>query len=246
MKKILFSFLVASTVFVIRCAPAGDIGTSFSIPLFAPKPSNVRVLLTDAPHEQMTHVYVNVDHVELWLEKSGIERRLLIGQNMGVVDLLDLQNGVLLPISNIQMPEDVSVRQIRVVLKEDGHSATKISGATCDLRTPSAQHTGIKILLSNPITFESGYSYSLVVDFDAGHSVVQLGNGDCLLKPVLKLKTAEKVPIDVVDDNGNTTTPGEDVGSGDTNDGSGDGFDPSDPSTWPPGVTEENLDDFLN
>ena len=85
-----------------------------------------------------------------------------------------------------------------------------------------------------------------MVDFDAGHSAVQLGNGDCLLKPVLKLKSAERVPIDVVDGDGSTASPGQDVGSGDTNGDSGDGFDPSDPSTWPPGVTSDNLGDFLN
>lgn len=235
-KNVLFVFSAT----LIGCSQTNS--TLSSTALFAPKPANLRVNLTDAPNEELSTVNVNVSHVELWLEKEGNEKRLIIAQNLGNVDLLTLQNGVLLPLQDITMPEGVAVKHIRVILNDTGHFAVKISGQICELRTPSAQQTGIKIQLGTPIVFENNHSYSLVIDFDAKKSVVQMGNGNCLLKPVLKLKSATRLPSEDVDDDGNSETPGEELGGGEANDDTvNDGFDPTDPSTWPPDITEEEL-----
>lgn len=240
----LFVHAVALTT-VMACSPSGE-QKEMAKTYFAAKPANVRINLTDAPNENLTSVFINIKHVELWLEKGGVNRTLKVSQGHGVVDLLTLQNGVLLPMHDINMPGGITVKHIRLVLEEDGHSALKNSGATCELRTPSAQQTGIKIQLSQPITFENDHSYSLVLDFDAKKSIVQLGNGDCLLKPVLKLKSATRLPSEDVGDDGSSSGPGEDlVDGGDQNSGDGDGFDnydPNDPGTFPPDdITEEDL-----
>ncbi len=191
-----------------------------------------------------------VHHVELWLEGKGKEARLIIAENLGDVDLMTLRDGVLLPLADLEDMTDLKVSKIRVVLDDEGHYGLKADGTTCSMKTPSAQQTGIKIVLSEPVTFENGYSYSLVIDFDAERSVVQQGNGGCLLKPVLKLPSFAKTPVENIEDDG-----GEPIDEGleepvtdglDSNDTSGgDGFDSGDSSTWPEGISQEELDSYF-
>src|SRR5690606_453470 len=121
------------------------------------KPASLRVSLTDAPIDHVSSVNVNINHVELLLERGGRQARLKIAQGLGMVDLLTLQNGVLLPIADIDMPAEISVKQIRLVLNGDNNHLIKDNGDVCALQTPSAQQSGIKILLKDPVTFESGY-----------------------------------------------------------------------------------------
>jgi hypothetical protein len=205
---------------------------------FAEKNSNLRVNLTDAPPPKaITEVIVDIDHVELLTEKGGKKANVIIAKNLGKTDLLQLRNGVLLPMQDLKIPQGVSVKQIRLVLKESGHYLTQNENR-CDLQTPSAQHTGVKLIISKPILFEMGYSYSIVVDFDADHSIVLRGNGTCLLKPVLKLKSAVRVAVDDVDDDGNVP-PGTDTddltdGTDDSNSSQDDGYD----------LTPENIDEL--
>lgn len=90
----------------------------------------------------------------------------------------------------------------------------------------------MKIILTNKVQFEAGHQYNIVVDFDAMKSVVVQGNGRCLLKPVLKLKSALKVPI-VTDPGSGGETP-TDPGTGGetpTDPGTGGGETPTDPGT---------------
>lgn len=153
--------------------------------------------LTDAPNKDLKSVFVNIDHMEVVVagkEKAG---RLILAQGLGVVDLLTLQNGVTMNLQDIVAPQGISIQQIRLVLKSEGHYAVKSDDSVCELKTPSAEKTGVKIILTNKVEFEAGHEYSIVVDFDALNSVVVQGNGGCLLKPVLKLKSALKKPIRV-------------------------------------------------
>jgi len=161
--------------------------------------------------------------MEVVVAGSGKAGRLILAQGLGAVDLLTLQNGVTLPLQDIVAPEGLQIQQIRLVLKTDGHFAVKSDDSICELKTPSAQKTGVKIILTNKVQFEAGHQYNIVVDFDAMKSVVVQGNGRCLLKPVLKLKSALKVPI-VTDPGSGGETP-TDPGTG------GGGETPTDPGT---------------
>jgi hypothetical protein len=120
---------------------------------------------------------------------------VILSEGLGPVDLLTLQNGVLLPMADLQLPNDVTITQIRLVLESEGNYIIKGDGSRCDLKTPSEQKTGIKFILNQPVLIESGFSYSIVADFDASKSIVLTGNGGCLLKPVLKLKSANKISL---------------------------------------------------
>ncbi len=195
---------------------------------FASKPALLNISLVDAPNQDLTKVNVNIKYVELWLEKGGTKKRVIVAEGMGNVDLLTLQNGINLRIINTEMPAQVQVREIRLVLEESGHYANKLDGSVCDMKTPSAQRSGVKIKMPESVTMENGNTYSIVIDFDALKSVVQKGNGGCNLKPVLHLKSATKV---VAADPAVDLTGGTDYSNtGDTTDpaaggtGAGDGF----------------------
>ncbi len=151
--------------------------------------------LTDAPNKDLHSVIVDIDHLEVLLSGDAKAGRLKVAKGLGLVDLLKLRDGVTLPLQEVVIPQGLQIEQIRLVLKPAGHFATKADGSLCELKTPSAQKTGIKVILTNKIKFEAGYSYDIVVDFDALESVVIQGNGRCLLKPVLKLKSATKTLI---------------------------------------------------
>ena len=204
---------------LIPCAAPMDLGESrveansllSGMGSFPVSGSNFRVSLTDAPAKELKSVFVNIKHVELWLERDGKEARLITGQNFGLVDLMKLQAGVLLPIRDLNIPERVNVKKVRLVLT-DGNYAVKTDDSHCSLQTPSAQENGIKINFTNAVTIEKGIAYSLIVDFDAQKSVVIKGNGDCLLKPVLKVASFTKISIPEVQDD--VTQPGDDVTGG--------------------------------
>jgi hypothetical protein len=236
--SIKFSALYTAAFFsLVSCSPGGSSGTltdsglnslgSSQLESYSPKPSNFRVSLTDAPSKELKSVFVNVLSAEVWLKKDSKEARVVIGKNIGLIDLMTLRNGVLLPLEDFKVSEGIEVSKIRLILG-DGNYAIKGDDTQCSLQTPSAQQSGIKISLSNPVTVVGNNSYSLVVDFDAQKSVVIKGNGDCLLKPVLKIASFTKIEQEQIDDDGTHEQPGEDLtgGNSDSNtDSSTDGSD---------------------
>jgi hypothetical protein len=52
------------------------------------------------------------------------------------------------------------------------------------LKTPSAQQSGLKLNIQQDVT--GGILYTLLMDFDAGRSIVQHGNESLSLKPVIR------------------------------------------------------------
>ncbi len=186
--------------------------------------SKVSFALTDAPNKELKSVVVDIDHMEVLVAGAGKAGRLILAKGLGAVDLLQLQNGVTLPLQDIVAPAGLQIQQIRLILKEEGHFAVKTNDSVCELKTPSAQKTGVKIILTNKIQFEAGHQYNIIVDFDALKSVVVQGNGGCLLKPVLKLKSAMKIPVpdDSSDSNDGEDSTDSDSGSGDSSSDNGD------------------------
>ncbi|WP_413613424.1 DUF4382 domain-containing protein [Bdellovibrio sp. HCB-110] len=202
---------------IAACGQQGGLGglsaENSSLGVDSQKEAVVSFKLTDAPNKELKSVIVNIDHMEVVVAGRGKAGRLMLAKDLGPVDLLKLQNGVTLPLQDVVAPAGIQIQQIRLVLKEEGHYAVKGDDSVCDLKTPSAQKTGVKIILTNKVEFEAGHQYSIVVDFDALKSVVIQGNGGCLLKPVLKLKSAYKSPIE------NPDSGSENPGSGSENGG---------------------------
>lgn len=240
----------------------------------------IKVSLTDAPNKNFKSIFVNIASMELLVSKGSTEKRLIVNQNIGLVDLLTLQNGILLPVAEFSIPEGVEIREIRLILNHENNHAIRENNSICSLQTPSGQQSGVKVKLDQPVVLEKHHEYSLVVDFDAKKSVVSKGNGGCLLKPVIKIPSIMKREVVLDDDSSgddnsqnNPPTSSDDTSSGsdpgvpvtdgtDTNvsedtmtdeevsyfDEIGSpvprdqlGFDIYDPSTYPDGITIEDL-----
>lgn len=202
MKKLRMALLFSTVVSMLACD--GNLGggsnvnssnnDSMYLSSYPSSNNNLRVSLTDAPSKDLKSVFVNIDHVELFVKKGGNEGRLIIAQNLGMIDLMTLRNGVLLPLQDLSLPIGLEITAMRLVLKGNDNHSIKSDDSRCDMQTPSGQQSGIKIILSQSFVLEQGQVYSMVMDFDAEKSVVIKGNGDCLLKPVLKLLTVTRTP----------------------------------------------------
>lgn len=84
------------------------------------------------------------------------------------------------------------ISQVRLVLGSDNYFME--DGVRTDLSTPSAQQSGLKLQLSQVLQADT--EYDLVLDFDAGKSIVQAGNsGQYILKPVLRVIAEESAGI---------------------------------------------------
>lgn len=210
--------------------------TSSPVGSFPVTTNNLRISLTDAPSRVLKSVFVNVDHAELFVQKGGARGRIIVSQGLGMVDLMTLRNGVLLPMQDLNLAVGLQITGIRLVLKGENNHAIKGDDSRCEMQTPSGQQSGIKIHLAQPFTLESGSVYSMVMDFDAAKSVVIKGNGGCLLKPVLKLLNVTKIPFDSIPDGGDVVanpevTPDPVTDGADINVGGGDTSSGSDPAS---------------
>lgn len=201
MKKLRMALALTTLASLLACdSNQGGSGSTLSgnlnsgfLSSFPSNKSNLRISLTDAPSRDLKSVFVNVDHAELFVKKGSGEGRLIVAQDLGLVDLMTLRSGVLLPLQDLSLPSGLEITAIRLILKGDNNYSIKADDSRCDMQTPSGQQSGIKIHLSQSFLLEEGQAYSMVMDFDAEKSVVVKGTGECLLKPVLKLLNVTKV-----------------------------------------------------
>lgn len=103
------------------------------------------------------------------------------------LNLLDLtgENSQFLGTQNFPEGE---IEQLRLILGDDNYVVK--DGKRENLKTPSAQQSGLKIKLNEDI--QVGKSYDIVIDFDVEKSVVVAGNsGNNILKPVLRAYVKE-------------------------------------------------------
>ena len=103
------------------------------------------------------------------------------------VNLLDYQNGAVLDLGEAEL-EAGMYNQIRLLLGDN--NTVVIDGETYALTTPSAQQSGYKLNVNAEV--EEGQVYDLVIDFDASQSIVVTGNGNYILKPVLRTVSVEE------------------------------------------------------
>lgn len=144
--------------------------------------SRMMVHLTDAPGDYDA-VYVDVQDV-LIKYSDGNSEVSLGNINAGIYDLLELTGGLSLLLADEEVPSG-NVTQMRLVLGEN--NTVVVDGVTFDLATPSAQQSGLKLNINQ--TLEAGILYEFILDFDVEESIVVQGNGDYLLKPVIRANT---------------------------------------------------------
>jgi len=171
MKKILNWTLIGLAILVSSCTSDGG-------------GARLNVRLTDAPADyeelliDVKDVKINVSSGDQgsWQSLTSVKR--------GVYNLLDFTNGLDTMLVDEVLPVG-TIAQMRLVLGSD--NKVKINGEYHDLETPSAQQSGLKFNIHAELT--EGVIYKLWIDFDAGRSVVEKGNGKYSLKPVIRTFT---------------------------------------------------------
>lgn len=148
--------------------------------------SHLEVRLTDDP-ASYDAVYIDVQKVEVNVSSdtgtaSGWQTVPLL--RPGIYNLLDFRNGIDTVLAAADLPAG-QISQMRLVLGDN--NSVVINGQTFNLKTPSAQQSGLKFNIHAKLT--EGIVYRLWIDFDAGRSIVSTGSGAYLLKPVIRTYT---------------------------------------------------------
>ena len=142
--------------------------------------TTLNIKLTDAPFDAQQ---VNVDIKEVLVNfRNDSSSWVPLQTNAKVYNLLGLQNGVDTLLATSPVPSG-TVQELRLILGTN--NSIKINNIDYPLSVASGDESGLKIKVSKKLTSSIE---TLVVDFDAGLSIIQTGNGTYKLKPVLKLK----------------------------------------------------------
>lgn len=142
--------------------------------------ATLQVRLTDAPGDYQ-EVNVDIQDVQVNADAgSSNSGWKSLDIKKGVYNLLKFTNGLDTLLGSVELPAG-RVSQIRLVL--GSNNALKIDGQSIDLSTPSAEQSGLKILVNTDL--KAGVTYKITLDFDAARSIVNTGNTTYILKPVI-------------------------------------------------------------
>lgn len=142
------------------------------------------VKLVDAPGDYAS-VFVNVQAIEAIVDGNAIQFNV---EQPGPVDLLTLTGGNFAALLNENIPSG-RLSQIRLILGEMENNIL-LEGETelRDLKTPSAQQSGLKLNVNYDL--QPGVTYNFILDFNVDKSIVELGAGQgYILKPVIRVIT---------------------------------------------------------
>ncbi len=147
----------------------------------------VRVLMTDAPADELAHAFITVVRIEI----TGESGTRVLSDSARTVDLLTLRNGVTTTMATADLPEG-KYRQLRFVLADTARIVFLDGAISTRLRVPSGTQTGIKLNLPEFDIADNTDEVEILVDFDVNDSFVKAGaSGQYLFKPVLKTKRFE-------------------------------------------------------
>lgn len=147
--------------------------------------ANLIISLTDAPGD-FQEVNIEVIGVRAIIDDMLIE----LDAETGVYNLLELTNGKKTILVNQPVPAGM-LSQVRLVLGEN--NTVMVDSELFDLKTPSAQQSGLKFNVHK--MFSPEFTYEYLIDFDAARSVVITGNSakantqKYILKPVIRVFT---------------------------------------------------------
>jgi hypothetical protein len=141
--------------------------------------ARIKIYLTDAPVDYQ-EVNIDVVSVRVIINDSLIN----LPTNAGIYNILDFVNGKDTLLVEDEIPAGY-LSQIRLVLGEE--NTVMRDSVVYDMKTPSAQQSGLKLNVHEDI--HPGISYAYVLDFEADKSIVRTGNGRHQLKPVIRVYT---------------------------------------------------------
>jgi hypothetical protein len=141
--------------------------------------AEIQFFLTDMPGE---YQQVNIDLVSIKVIMN--DSLLELPTYQGVYNLLDFVNGKDTLLVDDEVPAGF-ISQIRLILGEN--NTIMRDGVLYDLKTPSAQQSGLKLNVHYEVL--PGESYAYIIDFVVEKSIVETGNGKFILKPVIHVYT---------------------------------------------------------
>lgn len=139
---------------------------------------------------------VHVSELEVLIAGSEKSAKVILKKDLGAIDLMKLNQGMMLDLMSLNLSSGTEIKEIRLRLNNTGNYYVNNNGERCDLQTPSAQQSGLKLKLPSAMRVESGYSYNIVMGFDPKKSIVLQGHGGCLLKPVIRIENLTRVAND--------------------------------------------------
>lgn len=143
--------------------------------------AEISLRLTDAP-AAFDALLLDIRGIEFHTDEAGwVSVDPIVP---GIYDILDYRNGADTLLARTTLPVG-RLSQVRFVLGDD--NAIVVDGVEHPLDVPSGESSGLKFNVHEEL-MPNG-SYEFWTDFDAARSIVQTGNGDYKLKPVIRVFT---------------------------------------------------------
>lgn len=143
--------------------------------------AEVSLRLTDAP-AAFDGLLLDIQGIEFHTDEAGwVSVDPVVP---GVYDILDYRNGADTLLARTTLPVG-RLSQVRFLLGEN--NAIIVDGVELPLDVPSGQESGLKFNVQAELAPNG--SYEFWTDFDAAQSIVETGNGDYKLKPVIRVFT---------------------------------------------------------
>ncbi len=145
--------------------------------------ARLQIALTDDPGDYK-EVWIDVKEIRFNTSDADDQNWVpLAGVKSGMYNLLDLVNDKDTVLADAEIPSG-KLSQIRLVLGDNNYIITN-RGEKLMLTTPSAQQSGLKLNIHQPVV--GGIINKLTLDFDVAKSIVEAGNsGKYILKPVIR------------------------------------------------------------
>lgn len=149
--------------------------------------SRVAVLLTDAPADEASSLFVTFGAVRLVPAGEGETGILTISEEGGMFDVLALRNGQTAVLGERDVPAG-TYSQIRLVVENaelvfvDEETGEERRHA---VRIPSGEQSGLKINVQPPLVAQEGEVSEVLLDFDARNAIRETppGSGNYRLRP---------------------------------------------------------------
>lgn len=139
-------------------------------------------------------VVLNIQRVEVLLHKGKTMGRLRLLEGLGPVDLLHMNDSLSLSLAKLEIPDDVKLSQVTLVLKNTGHTLTKKTGEKCTLQFSSNRQPSVQV--NKSVSFKAGLSYYMDLSMDLTNQILLNNNGGCYFRPSLRLASqVEVLPI---------------------------------------------------
>lgn len=169
----IFTVTAIALTMLASCTPKDETGDN--------NKGSLKVLLTDSPFpaDEVRAVNVTVDRVsikqpdDLTTEETDESGFLVLSEETNTYNLLDLQNGTVATLANIESIGPGTYTEIRLHIVSA--EIVLIDGSVFDLKIPSGSSSGLKIKIDGGLEVRSGNLSTLILDFDVSRSFVMKG-----------------------------------------------------------------------